>query len=105
MKVVQDYEIVSHGVDSPGYFPGIASEGFTSCYVGVEQSESAALEEALEGLAQAGVWDCAQLEDRLSFDAEAMELSDRTVCDDCEVADEGDCENCEAHHYVGIKVR
>jgi len=95
MKKIGKFEIINHGIESEQYFSGcgVAYTEYTDCATGCGDTAHAALEEALESLAQ-NDWDVEGIENDLSDDVD--------VCGEC---DSDACEGCELHFYVSVRVR
>ena len=87
MKTITDYEVVSHGVEHEQYFQGCgtAFTDFEDVATGIGWSESEALEDALDSLAQSD-WDT----EAVKYDA------DEDIIDDLG-------EDC--WFYVSVRVR
>lgn len=74
MKRIEEYEIINHGIHHPDYFQGCGISKFTDIATGTGCSESQALEDALDQLAQ-GDWDTEANND-LNADCDKADTTD-----------------------------
>lgn len=110
-KIVEDYEIVDHGIDNSQYFQGCgtAFTEFEEVATGIGDDFAEAIDDCLEMLAQQG-WDAEQLEKKIKVDEhwtvagypQSNSVSD--MLDDEDVSEE-DREDCECYYHVSIRVR
>jgi hypothetical protein len=90
-KTVAEYEIVDHGVEHNQYFQGCgtAFTRFTDVATGVGDDPQAALDDALESLAQSG-WDVEEIFNAAGRDYPTTNIQDETG---------------ELGYYVSVRVR
>jgi len=102
MKKIEKYQILDHGVDHAQYFRGCGTTftEFQDVATGVGDTAAEALEDALESLAQCD-WDTSTITETLD--------DEESVCDVCEHdrddRDPDECDGCELHYYVSVRVR
>jgi hypothetical protein len=101
-KTITEYDIITHGVDWPDYFPGcgLAFTNYDDVATGIGNSEREAAEDALDQLAQAN-WDT---DSNPGLAAEVNALSDDDEIIDEIIAEDNDGED-QPYVYVSIRVR
>lgn len=70
-RIVDDYELIDHGIDHSQYFPGCGLYGtdYTDIATGVGSDPAEALDDCLEQLASGcGNWECGDLKKRIRKD-------------------------------------
>ncbi len=107
MKLVQDYKIISHGIYESQYFPGCgtAFTEFNDVATGIGDIEAEAFDDALDDLAQLG-WET----DEITTDVEPDDETTVCVGSNCkfntlDCSEAVECQDCELHYYVSIRVK
>ena len=97
MKTIKSFEIINHGVEHSQYFQGcgIAFTKYEDIATGCGDNAKAALEDALESLAQ-NEWDTKKIKNELSEESQIPKVED---------SENGEWnESNDVYHYVSVRV-